>query len=128
MFLLSITVTFQKNDVIPDIFPRFILSLNTFVLRFSLRFCFQTAKILRKTLINVRKLNVYLFLGIPGVRAQLWKILGHSYLLESGGILYAPQPAMFSTGAGRITLTNCHTDTFSNRPVFISLRFQIDPL
>ena len=37
------------------------------------------SKILQKTLINVRKLNVYLFLGIPGVRAQFWEILGHSY-------------------------------------------------
>ena len=36
----------------------------------------SNSKILLKTLINVRKLNVYLFLGIPGARAG---ILGHSY-------------------------------------------------
>ena len=29
---------------------------------------------LQKTLINVRKLNVYIFLGIPGVLAQFWEI------------------------------------------------------
>ena len=36
------------------------------------------------------------FLGVPGVRAQFWEILGHSYLLESGGILYAPRSAVKS--------------------------------
>ena len=63
-----------NKDVIPDIFPRFILVLNTFVLRFSLRFCFQTAKFFQKKLINARELNVYLFLGVQEVRAQFWEI------------------------------------------------------
>ena len=74
--LLSITVTFQKDDVIPDIFPRFILVLNTTLLTKSL---LSNNKIFQKTLINVRRLNVCLFLGVLGVRAQFWEILGHSY-------------------------------------------------
>ena len=75
--MISITFTFQKNDVIPDIFP----GLFYVYIRIALftEILLLNSKILPKTLINDRELNAYPFLGVPEVRAQFWEILGYSY-------------------------------------------------
>ena len=39
----------------------------------------SNSKTMQKTLINVPELNVFLFLGVPGVRVQYLEISGHSY-------------------------------------------------